>query len=336
MKAYLIAKLLWNPDLDVNAIIDEFLYGHYGNAAPFLREYYDRLHEELLKSGSNLWIYGYPYDAVETFLTPVLLEEYTRLFDQAVDAVTTQPKILKRVKKARLPLQFAALDISLFNYNEDLSYFNTVDGELAVNEDMAELLDRFVETCKESGIERLQEHGISPEEYRDNTSKFILKCLEPNLASNKDVGVLSKFSPKYNPMGGKALTDGLRGMNDYHYNWLGFEGEELVAIVDLGEITTVNYLGADFFQHTKAWIFLPYEVHYYGSTDGIEYDLIGLIENPVPYTFPGPFTVSFDMQVPGVDIRYLRIETRSMKTCPEWHIGAGERSWIFTDEIMVR
>jgi hypothetical protein len=336
MKAYLIAKLLWDPDTDADVIINDFLYGYYGDAAPFLREYFDTLHEELIQSGANLWIYGYPYDAINTFLTPSLQERYNLLFDQAEEAVKGDPKIIKRVQKARLPIQFAALDISLFNYNDEFSYFTTVDGNLAVKEEKAELLDLFVENCVEAGIERLQEHGTSPEEYREKTGDFILKCLESNLARSKNVGVLSRFSPKYNSRGEKALTDGLRGMNDYHYNWLGFEGEELVAIVDLEEIQTVNHLSADFLQNTGAWIFLPQEVHFYGSIDGIEYTLIGLTENIVPYQFPGPFILSFDTDIPDTRIRYLRIETRSMKTCPDWHIGAGEKSWIFTDEIIVR
>ena len=45
LKTWLLAKLMWNPDLDVQAAIDRFLKGFYGpSAAPFVRKYFDALH----------------------------------------------------------------------------------------------------------------------------------------------------------------------------------------------------------------------------------------------------------------------------------------------------
>ncbi|MCL5099438.1 MAG: DUF4838 domain-containing protein, partial [Candidatus Omnitrophica bacterium] len=41
LRAYLLAKLLWNPDCDVNAVIDDFLSGYYGPAAGPIRRYID-------------------------------------------------------------------------------------------------------------------------------------------------------------------------------------------------------------------------------------------------------------------------------------------------------
>ena len=39
MKSWVFMKLLWNPDWDVHALMDEFLSGYYGVAAPAMREY---------------------------------------------------------------------------------------------------------------------------------------------------------------------------------------------------------------------------------------------------------------------------------------------------------
>ena len=70
-----------------------------------------------------LGIYGYPYDGIRTYLTPELIKSYAALFDKAEKAVKDQPDYLERVKLARLPLEFAILDISLRNVDEDLTYF---------------------------------------------------------------------------------------------------------------------------------------------------------------------------------------------------------------------
>ena len=45
LKAWLLAKLMWNPDADFEALLDDFLGGYYGEgAAPFVRTYLDELH----------------------------------------------------------------------------------------------------------------------------------------------------------------------------------------------------------------------------------------------------------------------------------------------------
>jgi len=35
------------------------------------------------------------------------------------------------------------------------------------------------------------------------------------------------------------------------------------------------------------------------------------------------------------EVRYLRITAKNIKTCPDWHPGAGLASWIFCDEIVI-
>jgi len=31
----------------------------------------------------------------------------------------------------------------------------------------------------------------------------------------------------------------------------------------------------------------------------------------------------------------MKVRAASAKVCPDWHIGAGGPSWVFTDEIVV-
>jgi hypothetical protein len=41
LKAYLLAKLMWNPDADADAIIEDFITHYYGKAAPYMKQYLD-------------------------------------------------------------------------------------------------------------------------------------------------------------------------------------------------------------------------------------------------------------------------------------------------------
>ena len=55
MKNWVLLKLMWNPDLDTEFLMNEFAEGYYGKeVAPFLMEYWRLLHACLLKSKAEL------------------------------------------------------------------------------------------------------------------------------------------------------------------------------------------------------------------------------------------------------------------------------------------
>jgi len=277
LRTYLIAKLLWDPDINIDKTMDDFLNGYYGMAGPFIREYINLMHTNLEQSGARLDIYGYPYDGIKSYLTPALLKKYESIFDQAEEAVQNNPEIIKRVRRARLPVEFAILDISLHSVNEDLSYFRNMDGKLEPGQDLLTRVDRFVQLCEENRIERLEEHGYAPPEFRKNVYHIVDKAQGKNLALGKPVTIETEWSEKY-PVGGpKALTDGLYGTLDYHYNWLGFEDQHLKMVLDLGKSMDINEIKADFMRLHTAWIFLPKSVEFAVSYDGMIFQKVGTV-----------------------------------------------------------
>ena len=153
LRQYLIAKLLWNPDADVKALTDDFLRGFYGPASSYISQYITTMHNALEQSGGTLGIYGYPYDGIQTYLTPDLIKTYIAVFDKAERAVSDQPEYLARVKLARLPLKFAILDISLRNVNEDISYFKKENNSFVPRQEMIGKLEN---------LHRMQKQPESP------------------------------------------------------------------------------------------------------------------------------------------------------------------------------
>ena len=78
LRIYLIAKLLWNPNLNVDSVMNDFLQGYYGDAAPFVRQYIDTMHAALTNSGEDLSIYGYPLTSKNGYLSPQMMEHIMR------------------------------------------------------------------------------------------------------------------------------------------------------------------------------------------------------------------------------------------------------------------
>lgn len=335
LRTYIITKLLWNPDLNVERIIDEFTTDYYGAAAPFILDYIKKTHDALIKSGKGLNIYGYPYDGLTSYLTPELIKEYTSLFDQAEAAVADEPETLERVKNARLPLEYAILEISMRNVNEDLTFFIKQDGEWSINPEMRQRLIDFTAQAKKAGVNRYTEHGKLPDEYHKAMLNYVDNSMKENLASGKNAEVTTEYSEKYPVGGGKALTDGLIGTLDFHFNWLGFEGEDMECIIDLEEAKEIKEIKTTFLQEFKSWIFLPVKVSFFASQDGENYELVGEVNNTVPDNTPDIFVEDFMVYPENLEARYIKIFAESLKQCPDWHIGAGGKCWIFIDEVII-
>jgi hypothetical protein len=337
LRAYLIAKLLWNPYADADSLMDDFLRGYYGGAAPHIRRYIDLMHDALAASGEELSIYGYPWPSRNGYLSPAMMHAYDSLFDQAERAVRNEPERLFRVQTARLPLQFAFLEQAKMDAAGERGCF--IEGEggaLRVRPEFETLLGVFVDRCKQAGIPALWERGTSPDEYHAATRRFLDESAAGHLARSGRVSLAAPASPKYLGGNESALTDGIRGWNDYHMHWLGFEGENMEATIDLGDPRAVSSIGAGFLQDIESWIFMPRAVEFSVSVDGRRYRAVGAVSNPVPEEKYGAIIEPFCVRFEPVNARFIRVRGINMKMCPAWHKGSRGKAWIFADEITVR
>ena len=336
LRVYLIAKLLWNPNVNVDSVMDDFLQGYYGRAAPYIRQYIDTMHNVTEASGEGLDIYGYPIRSVNGYLSAAMIALYGSVFDRAEAAVAAEPEILARVRTARLPVQFALLEQAKVAAAGDGGCFvQNAEGSLSVRPTMDSLLNTFVKNCKEAAIPRLWEHGTTPDEYLSATRAFFDSGTRSHLARGKPAFLAQPASPKYHDGDKTALTDGLKGWDDYHMHWLGFEGENMDATIDLGSVQTICFIGTDFLQDINSWVFMPDSVTFSISEDGKSYRLISTARNMVPADREGKVIAPFNASFAASKARYVRVQAYSLKICPTWHKGSGGLAWIFIDEITV-
>jgi hexosaminidase len=158
-----------------------------------------------------------------------------------------------------------------------------------------------------------------------------------HLAIAKPVKYITGYSERYQASGDQALTDGLRGsVNHRDGLWQGFLGNDLDVIVDLGREVPVNSVQMNFIQNQRSWIFLPEVVEYSLSSDGKKYHSFNEVVNKISSKEEQPFIQPFNFQfMANTKARYIRVKAKNPGKCPPWHEGAGEPSWLFTDEIVV-
>jgi len=105
LRAWLLAKLLWDPTADEHALLKEFLTGFYGRGGePLLR--YIQAGIQLVESRH---LHASCYDRPDSaYLTPELLAFAGECFD-AAEREADDAAVLARIQRERLPIRFAQL-----------------------------------------------------------------------------------------------------------------------------------------------------------------------------------------------------------------------------------
>ena len=338
-RSYLTAQLLWDPDVDQDSIVTDFLNGYYEEAAPLIHKYITTIHEEIQQENDFfLFLYGDPAQGFKSFLRPELLKQYDRWYQEAEQAVEGKPSVLKRVQRARLSMDFAILEAARLNDPEAYTLFTTGDnGKKTTPDEIRQRLARFSNTCHDADITLMNEMRFSVDEYLDFYEYTLSRALEENIAIGKKVILLQK-PKKYAGEDPQAITDGAFGGANFNANWLGFEGNDLEAIIDLENNTEISQISGDFLQTVNHIVFFPTDVKYYYSEDGENYKYLGKVSNKRPLTKQSKITdiQSFRHSFSPVMARFVKIVANNMDTAPLWHHGAGLPSWIFVDEISVQ
>lgn len=336
LRAYLISKLMWNPDINVDTVMNDFLLGYYGAAAKPIRAYIDEMKAALLKSGKPLRIFGTPNEAASSYLTPELMERYHQLFDEAEAVVKGDPSLLERVKIARQPLVYATLEQAKKNYAGVSGVFEKVNGQWRPRTAMRALIDPFTDLCLRQGVTQLKEWSCTPEEYRSAFYRMLSQGMNEHLAFGKKVTFITPDAGTLPPAATAMLTDGFRGAQDYDYNWLSLGGKgNIEVVIDLEEEKPVHYIESSFYQYGFWLRLLPKKVEYYLSTDGKKFELAGTVDNTLPIDQYGGRVRDFIAEFPARNARYVKMVAYSIGNTPDWHPGAGRPANILIDEIVV-
>ncbi len=142
LRAWLIAKLLWDPTQDEAKLIEEFLSGYYGEAAPALAGYLKSIEETartapLVMSGGGISQIRFP---------ALFFEKADVFFAQAQAAVAHDPEKLRRVRIEGLAPQY----LRIHRYPE-----LRAEGEelFSTPEEAAAACDQFIKEAEALGID---------------------------------------------------------------------------------------------------------------------------------------------------------------------------------------
>lgn len=154
----------------------------------------------------------------------------------------------------------------------------------------------------------------------------------------KDIVYFSPPAPtRPGAAGEKTLIDLVKARPEARdLNWQGYEGNDLVVVLDLGRKQDLYELELSCFENNNARIFLPVRVEVEVSLDGRKFEKAAEKEYALPEKPQGPGPKSVYVSLRGSEGRFVRIKAVNPGTVPEGFRNAGQKTWLLLDELYIR
>ncbi|MDX1772723.1 family 20 glycosylhydrolase [Oceanihabitans sediminis] len=148
-------------------------------------------------------------------------------------------------------------------------------------------------------------------------------------AVGKKITINKKPNPAYLGSGASGLINGIAG-SDTRFNdkqWLGFWGEDIEITIDLGKETAIQSVETRFHNGNVNWIYAPKEVTVVFDTAEEKQQL----KSPISEELIVPMKVEKSTKT-----RFIKLLIPNFEIIPHGKAGAGNKAWIFIDEIIVK
>lgn len=165
-----------------------------------------------------------------------------------------------------------------------------------------------------------------------NETAQVSGIYEKTINLHKAVGKSISFSVapdgRYNSGGTIALINGTNGNNKRYGDkeWLGFDGKDVEITIDLGKKMDVNTITTRFNNSKGSWIYAPSQVvvSFPGNDEFLPIELESSDEKIV------------DLKLETkINTQFVKLKIINYGLIPDGKQGAGNRAWLFIDEIII-
>lgn len=159
-----------------------------------------------------------------------------------------------------------------------------------------------------------------------------------NKATASPVTLAGEPSPRYTFAGAQTLVDGINAINTNFQSgqWIGFNGTDLDATIDLGSEQEIASVGLNTCVLKGDWIFNCRGLRVFTSQDGVTFTEAARADYPVDDADAPNGIRPLRVDFAPTAARYVRVQALCEHSIPEWHTGRGNAAFLFVDEISIR
>ncbi len=199
---------------------------------------------------------------------------------------------------------------------------------------MRELKTSFWELTQGSQIARHFD-AVRSQMLPDEALAADVGAVQKHAALGKPLRLAAPPSPRYPGAGAEGLVDGLAAAAEPGMpEWLGWEGGDLDATIDLGAPVALRRVAIHCLQHRQAGVFLPAAVTIGVSDDGQTFREAAVARPRAPTSRGVPFCETLEATLEA-KARFVRVHASNVGAIPGPHPAAGRPAWLFVDEILV-
>jgi hexosaminidase len=168
------------------------------------------------------------------------------------------------------------------------------------------------------------------DKQQQRVGRLFQQSFRVHKAIGATVTLQNKPVDRFNP-GAHVLVNGLAGSNRYNDSqWIGFSGNDLHAVIDLGSEQTLHRLGLHVLNYHWQRMWAPVSIQLLASKDGSLYT-----ELYRQQSFPVNGINKLDVPVEPVQARYIKIIGLNKGVIPAGEYGAGGNALLLIDEVVV-
>jgi predicted alpha-1,2-mannosidase len=174
-----------------------------------------------------------------------------------------------------------------------------------------------------------------------NTNQRSSSPIVQSLFTKRDQSVTlhlkTEYANQYSAAGPNTLVDGVRGGPEFRTgDWQGFYGKDVDAEIVFDDARPLKQIGVSCIRDLKSWIFFPTKILLSYSVDGIHFiDLPEIVHQGATTSDYDPTTFEFVGELENkTKVKAIRYRILNPGVCPSWHLGDGNDTWLFLDELL--
>lgn len=261
---------------------------------------------------------------------------------------TADPKNYKEFEN-RVISQFKVLDKMKVNYAKSIYNIsgkvipagNGVSYELTVSQDPKGI--RYTTDGTEPSLNSQVYQGpinisksltVKSAYFEDGKLKSAISAQEFTVSKStgKKITLEQQPSENYSFGGAFTLVDGIIGnTRQLGKTWLGFQGKDVVATIDLGQKTGFSEVYFNTLENKGSWIHLAKSAQIFISDDGKNFKMIKEIGKDEIQSSKGKIKLNVGSQ----NSKYIKLKIENAGIIPAGNPGADSKAWLFVDEIGV-